>query len=406
MLERNLLFAGLLLALACPVTAEPAASRAWTNNQQQTFEGKLIETTGDDAVIERKDGKRFHVAIATLSAPDRQYVAISAAAARAADSGSTGAKNHRGLLAGYDGSSPNFGSPWPTLVKCEDKVAITVISEDEGSKEFIYESPHFRFQSNAVMRKSLISKIALLFEASYEWHQSVPLNNRRTRSKDAPKLKARLFETVEQYHTGGGPAGSAGVYMSGKDTFMVPFAEVGAKKIGSGYMYNFNGDPHTMLHELTHQLWADVHTGGTWFVEGLAEYMASVPYRGGTFNYTGHARAIKDYALAFGKKGKGGRALGDHITMPHLEKLMSYNQEEFYAGKSRNYGLGLLLVTYFIDMDGNKDGAVFKNAIRALQEGKSQAESNKALLNGRSYEELEHDFAKAWRGGGATIEFQ
>ena len=414
MLDRNLLCACWLIALSCQVACG-LESRSWTNNKQQTFEGKLIEVAGNDAVIERNDGKRFHVAIATLSEADRQYVAKSAPPADARGQATAVPPAHggapvpaavRSMLAGYDGSNPNFGSPWPTVVKCEDKVEITVISENDSAKEFIYESPHFRFQSNAVMRKSLISKIALLFEAAFEWHKSVPLNNRRTRSKDAPKLKAMLFETKEQYHQGGGPPGTAGVYMPGKDTFLVPFAEVGAKKIGSGYMYDFNGDPHTMLHELTHQLWADTLDGGTWFVEGFAEYMSSVPYRGGSFSYSGHARAIKEYALAYGKKNKGGRALGDHITMPHLEKLMGFSQPEFYAGQSRNYGLGLLLVTYFIDMDGNKDSAVFKNAIRAMQEGKSAAEINKVFLNGRSYADLEHDFAKAWRGGGATIEFQ
>jgi hypothetical protein len=368
-------------------------------------------------VIERKDGKRFTVAITSLSDDDQEYVVKYASEAKPApepkpaaphDGAKTSApQDDRGMLAGYDGSHPNFGDPWPTLVKCEDKVEITVVKEDGEAKQFIYESPHFRFQSNAVMRKSLISKVALLFEASYEWHKSVPLNNRRTRSKGAPKLQAKLFETMDEYHDAGGPVGSAGVYMGGPDTFMVPFSEVGAKKVGSGYMYDFNGDPHTMLHELTHQLWADVgNSSATWLTEGFAEYMGCVPYRGGSFSYAGHARAIKEYALAYGKKGNGGRALGDHITMPRLERLMAMSQPQFYAYGNKNYGYGLLLTTYFIDMDGGKDGAVFKKAVQAMQEGKSPEEVNKVLLNGRSYEDLEHDFAKAWRGSGATIEFQ
>lgn len=418
----HILRCALVLSFAAAASAE-LENRVWTNTRRQTFEGKLIEAAGEKAVIERKDGKRFTVAIATLSGNDQEYVVKHAADVRPApkpeSKPATGpaatedsrqsrmSQDTRGMLAGYDGSHPNLGDPWPSVLKCDDKVEITVLKEDDTAKEYIYESPHFRFQSNAVMRKSLISKIALLFEASYEWHKSVPLNNRRTRSKEAPKLQARLFETVDQYHYAGGPAGTAGVYMGGPDTFMVPFAEVGAKKVGSGYMYDFNGDPHTMLHELTHQLWADVaQSSAIWLTEGFAEYMGCVPYRGGSFSYAGHARAIREYVMAYGKKGKGGRALGDHITMPRLEKLMAMTQPEFYANGNSNYGYGLMLTTYFIDMDEGKDGAVFKKAIQAMQDGKTPEEVNKVLLNGRNFEDLERDFAKAWRACGANIEFK
>ena len=83
---------------------------------------------------------------------------------------------------------------------------------------------------------------------------------------------------------------------------------------------------------------------------------------------------------------------------------MAMNQSTFYSGGSRSYGFGLLMVTYFIDMDGT-NGAVFKKAIKAMQEGKSKQEVNKVFLDGKTYEELEHDFAKAWRGAGAKITF-
>ena len=40
-----------------------------------------------------------------------------------------------------------------------------------------------------------------------------------------------------------------------------------------------------------------------------------------------------------------------------------------------------------------------------MQEGKSEQEVNKVFLNGRTYEELEHDFAKAWLANGAKVKF-
>ena len=398
--------------------------KVWTNTAKHTLEGKLISAAGDNAVIERKNGTRVTIPIASLIDEDQEYIvahqseflpkpepeAKPAAKPKAEpsrdDDSDLDTKVQKTILAGYDASESYFDFPWPPVVKCEDQVEITVVSESDAKKEYIYESPHFIFESNALMRKSLISKIALLFESSYTWHKFVPLNNRRTHAKDAPKLKAKLCESYTDYLDAGGLPGSAGVYLGGKkDVFMVPFKEAGAKKVGSGYMYDFSGDPHTMLHELTHQMWADISSSSsTWFTEGFAEYMGSIPYRSGMFNYASHMGAIKMYALEYGKKDKGGRALGKDFSMPHLENLMAMNQSTFYSGGSRSYGFGLLMVTYFIDMDGT-NGAVFKKAIKAMQEGKSKQEVNKVFLDGKTYEELEHDFAKAWRGAGAKITF-
>jgi len=403
--------------------------KIWTNTAKHTLEGKLISAAGDNAVIERKNGTRVTVPIASLVDADQEYIVahqseflpkpapetkpaatptgVSGSASSYDEDSDVDSKVMKTMLAGYDASQSYFDFPWPTVVKCEDQVEITVVSESDAKKEYIYESPHFIFQSNALMRKSLISKIALLFESSYEWHKSIPLNNRRTHSKDAPKLKARLCESYTDYLDAGGLPNSAGVYLGGKkDVFMVPFKEAGAKKVGSGYMYDFSGDPHTMLHELTHQMWADVSSSSPiWLTEGFAEYMGSIPYRAGTFNYATHMGAIKSYTLEYGKKDKGGRALGKDITMPHLERLMAMNQPTFYSGGNNSYGYGLMLVTFFMDMDGTKDGAVFKKATKAMQEGKSKQEVNKVFLDGRTYEELEHDFARAWRGAGAKVAF-
>ncbi len=412
-----------------PMAIAELECKIWTNTKKRTLEGTLVSAAGDNAVIEKKSGGRVTIPIASLIDEDQEYIVANQSEfqpktapepakpeakslpAKPNDDDDesdfpSNSKIMKTMLAGYDEADVHFDLPWPTVVKIDDLVEITVVNESDAKKKYTYESPHFIFESNALMRKSLISKIALLFESSYEWHKSVPLNNRRTRAKDAPKLKAKLFETYQDYVDGGGMPGSAGVYMGGgKDVFMVPFSQAGAKKVGSGYMYDFSGDPHTMLHELTHQMWADISSSSsTWLTEGFAEYMGSIPYRAGIFNYATHMGAIKSYALEFGKKDKGGRALGKDIKMPHLEALMAMNQSSFYSG-ANSYGFGLLMVAFFMDMDGAKDGAVFKKAMKAMQEGKSKQEVNKVFLDGRTYEELEHDFSRAWRACGAKVEF-
>jgi hypothetical protein len=69
----------------------------------------------------------------------------------------------RGMLAGYDGAAPNFTAPWPDQAGTDEEAPITAIEENEGENRYIYESPHFRFQSNVVLRPSLLSKVATMF---------------------------------------------------------------------------------------------------------------------------------------------------------------------------------------------------------------------------------------------------
>jgi len=91
--------------------------------------------------------------------------------------------------------------------------------------------------------------------------------------------------------------------------------------------------------------------------------------------------------------------------MPKLRELMTMSQAKFYSDANRNYGFGLLLVYYFILLDGQGDGARFKDCVKARQDGKSAEEARQALLAGRSYEDLEKEVAAAFRRKGIKIRF-
>ena len=395
-----------LLALISPAFAEEA-SRTWTDVSGRSFEGTFLSATPTKISIRRTDGKAFEVDRARLSAADLDYVTKRNAATSSESGGASIGRNSGGpMLAGYDGTA-NFDAPWPDNPGVDQESPITVVEENVEKKEFIYESPHFRFQSNVLLRPSLLQKVALMFEGTYQMHHELPLNNRRTRSPKAAKLKARLFETAAEYHAAGGPPGSAGVYKGGDDEFMVYLEGLGVQKVGSGYMFDYKGDFHTVYHELTHQLWADLGGyAGTWMVEGFAEYIGSAPFSNGRFSFIKQPRYALEYATGYGKKDQGGRALGNDITMPKLSKLMTMSQAEFYSDANRNYGFGLLLTYYFILLDGDADAKLFKDCIKALQAGKSEEDARKVLLNGRSYDDLEKSVSTAFRRKGIKIAFQ
>lgn len=400
-----------LSLLASFASAEETA-RTWTDTGGRHFEGTFLSMKNAKVSICRADGKTFEVACGKLSQADLDYAtecvtkleAIKPAEVKPV----TGEPEKAGsILAGYEDKDPNFSAPWPVNPGVDTECAITVIEENVEENRFVYESAHFRFQSNVLLRPSLLGKVSQIFEGSFQMHHDLPLNNRRTRSPQAGKLKARLFETADQYREAGGPPGTSGVYMGGPDEFMVPLEGLGVQKVGSGYMFDYKGDFHTVYHEVTHQIWADLNqTAGTWVVEGFAEFIACAPYSNGRFSFIKQPRYALEYATGYGKKNQGGRALGNEITMPKLSKMMAMSQPEFYAYGGKGYGYGLLITYYFILLDGKGDAALFKDFVKALQAGKSGEEARKVLLNGRSYEELESEVSKVFRGKGIKIDFK
>ena len=69
------------------------------------------------------------------------------------------------------------------------------------------------------------------------------------------------------------------------------------------------------------------------------------------------------------------------------------------------YGVGLLITYYFLQMDGDGDAKRIKDFLKALRKGKDREEALNVLLDGRTFEELEADIAKAWKRRGVELTF-
>jgi hypothetical protein len=164
----------------------------------------------------------------------------------------------------------------------------------------------------------------------------------------------------------------------------------------------------TLPHELTHQLTPDRYyeTGSMgWFTEGLAEYIATTPYRAGSYNVRGNLKDIVESVTAYGRDDRSGRALGTKISLPPLKTYMMQSYSKFLSQAQLNYGTGLLITTYFIHFDGNGDGARLKAFLKALREGKEGEEALAVLRDGRSFEQMEQDIIKGWGRKGVTFTF-
>jgi len=379
-------------------------ARTFTDNQDRKIEAEITKIEGAKVTLKLdKNGKSFEVPIDTLSKEDQKYVKNWK---QEKESGESDGSEEEVT----DEAKPNFDDPWPKLVSTDINIDINVAEEDENKKRFVYHSPNYEFICDVRLSKNVVKKFATLFEATREYCRLLPIATMKAHVPGAQfRNKILLFETKETYIANGGPPSSAGVYKSrGKSGIvMVPLTSLGVKKVGNGYMYDYKGQNKVLPHELVHQLTdREYYSPGSvgWFSEGLSDYVAVTPYRSGKYNVKTNISSIKEYATSYGKKGRGGRNLGEEIYAPDLKGYMLQSYSSFVNNANFNYGFGLLVTTYFFHMEDDTTNII--NFLKALKEGKKGEEALDVLLNGRSWDEMEAQIAKAWRSKGVKITFR
>jgi hypothetical protein len=251
----------------------------------------------------------------------------------------------------------------------------------------------------------VVKKFAVLFEATNAYMRELPLSMAKAQTEQRHRIL--LFERLDNYHSAGGPVGSAGVYMSGEDIIMVPLRSLGVEHTGTRWIVDYDKGNKTLPHEITHQLtdlpyYAEGSRG--WFTEGMAEYVGLTPYRSGKFNVKMVRNDMKQYVTAFGDDGYG-RNIGTDIRLPAFKEWATQSYGEFLNDAMKNYGAAALMFYYFAHMDGDEDGKNMLEFCKALKAGKKGEEALAILLAGRTYDELQGEIAKKWGSRGVDFQF-
>ena len=369
-----------------------ADMREWTDLQNRRIEGRMLGLAGDVVSLELKDGHKVSVPLAKLSAADAAYARSQNGSAHPPESGK---------------SALNFDAPWPDRIKFGEDPEIATVEEDAANKHFVYESANYRYTCDARLSKSVVKGFAVLFEATHLFCRTLPLALDDGKKTDG-KLQILLFKELEDYQLAGGRPGSAGIFMSGKASVMVPLTSLGVRPIASGFMLDREKSSQSLPHELTHQLtprsYFEPGAMG-WFSEGIAEYVAVTPYRSGAYSVRNNHDDIIAYVTGTGTKNMGGRKLGKDIRLPDLKTFLTQDYDSFLEAPQLNYGSGLLLTYYFLQMDGAGDGQRIKGFLKALRDSKTGDDALAILLDGRSYEELATEISKAWKRRGVNLTF-
>lgn len=381
-----------LLFLLFPIL--PVFGRTWMSKEGIEMEGRLVSIYGDQVTLElRETRKQITAHILGFSKEDQEHLSSIREAQE------------------LERRKPNWEDPWPGNITAPEDLEIVDEGGEPGSDKFVYLSPHYRFISDVRLSKSVVRGFARLFEATHASMEALPLYFLRARDSDPTKRHPiLLFETREAYFKNGGPPGSAGVYIGGRTggVIMVPLTSLGVKPLGSGYTRDRTKSNKTLPHELVHQLTDFVyyaHGSRGWFTEGLAEYVAVSQMSDPRFNFQTNLDEIEAYAAGFGKDGDGGRALGEEIRLPDLQAFMLQPYSRFTENANFNYGVGLLVTTYFLHLEDEGSRKNIVAFMKAMREGKSGEELLKVLLAGRTWKELSDDISEKWRSKGVKIRF-
>ncbi len=416
-----------LCILTCLMTISVSSAREFTNKKGQKINADIVSVKGDKVNLKKlsnfhsTNNKTYTIEISTLSESDQNYITNWKAENEKPNDGDQKDKDstnkpqntvkyyrlsYETLKKQYN-IEDNFDNEWPKLSNTGIP-EIKIVKEDKETNEFVYESENYQFTCDVKLSKNVVKKFAHLFEATRNYCKIIPISMIKARlPAGSYKYKILLFETKKSYVKNGGPANSAGVYMPSKDIIMVPLTSLGVKKVGSNYMFDYDGSNLALPHEITHQLTnPEYFNARGWFSEGLAEYIAATNYRAGKYMIKSNANYIKRSVTGFSRKSKRGRDLGTELSAPNLKDYMTMPYSEFIANGNFNYGLGLLITYYFFHYEKETGRDNINAFLKALNEGKQGKEALKLLLNSRTFDELEKDISKAWKSRGVTINFK
>ncbi len=359
------------------------------------MEAALDHVEGSNAILKRRDGREAIVPLAGLSEADRQW--ITAQKSSAADAGETVDQN------------PKAAADWPRTVGLKSTPTVETIREDPQKKEFIYESEHYEFVCDSMLGANLVREFSRVFEATWLVNCLLPLDFKPMPEGSRKKFQARIFTHASDYHDTGGPEGSAGVYIQSARALMLPLDSLGVKMFGTRVTVDYKAEDYaTLIHEITHQMmnrWLDRLP--IWYIEGSAVYVELAKYDNGHFSFLQQDKRLREYLTRRGTDGK--------FQMVPLQRLMNLSGREWLGAVAQgdageNYASAVALTYYFYHLDGDGDGAHFKEYIRAV-EGLAPGQDDsplvrKYLLRDRTYEPFSETCRKACAASASPWNFR
>lgn len=359
-----------------------AASGAWTLRDGRTFEGELAAADGLRATFTRPETFPVVIPLADLSAADLEVVRKR--------------REDRRLPLVF----PSRIAPWPAKALAPAG-EVKALGETKGV--FAWESAHFHITSDLGLPLGAVNDIAKVLEATRAALIAIPLGLHA--GGERGRYRVAMFRDGSGYGRAGGIGGSGGHYDGRSGRMLVLLPNLGIEQKDGTLRLDHARNLFILKHEVVHQLMDRWHGRmPMWINEGIAEFIASLPYSQGHYTLKPPGAGMRDYLLKW-SASKNDR--GIRLIPP--AKLMAMDREDWDSALGQreaydSYNSAALLTCYFIQQDGGKPLAGYLDALRR-GESETSAERDH-LLRGKTRESLNAEVvALAKRLGVEIVDF-
>ena len=309
---------------------------------------------------------------------------------------------------------PSGPFKWPPLFRGRDGFNVKYVRFDEKRTAHLYETEYFNFYSEEKLSHSTLWDCISIFYNVAIFLEALPIHLECLPKAGEAKYDVLLVSTAQKYAQLGGPPNSGGFYDPKRNLTVIPFRSLGLTKQGKQWKFdrekrNYSTLLHELVHHLTYKKWKGLPC---WVEEGMADFIAMMPYKGTEFSLAQPGRYISEELQAmfhvpqarkiFIPGGVYQAIRSDYIfkvDRPRWNMLLSRDQ----VNGTRQYHTSAMMFYYFAFLDGKKDGASLIQFMHAQRKGFRERKVGlndlkyveKYLLRGRSYQELEKDIEQA-----------
>ena len=317
--------AGILAAqviwFAFPLAGQDDPARIWTDQSGRELKARFLYFEEGQVGLKLPSGREAAIGLETLSRADQDYV--------------------------FKISVPDVFEFPPTEMPHQVKVEDADVSISGGPT--IFETKWFRFETEETLSRNFVQEAAQIFEATREAVFALPLGLKSHPPAGLDKFTAR-FVTKDNFQSFlknspriDEPNRIAGVYDPKLKSIYLPYDQLGARRKNGHMTLLKTSDTSTLIHEITHQVMHDhLPLAPIWFSEGFAEYMASIPYEDGVFDFQKSVAGLKTrLRTRYGTL---------RVKLPPLQELLDMQQAD-WQGRNQDYTSALLFTYYFMHLD-------------------------------------------------------
>jgi hypothetical protein len=350
--------------IAATVLLASASGHAWTMRGGTAFDAELAAADGLRATFTRPGKPPAVIPLADLAATDVETIR-------------NWRKDWRRPLI-----VPSRIAPWPARAMAPPGDA-RLIGEKDGI--FTHRSPNFLISSDLRLPQSAINDIAKVLEGTRAALIAIPLGLHA--GGETEPYRVELFRDAGGYTHGGGANGSGGHYDGRTGRMLVLLPNLGITGNEEKLVLDYSKNLFVLKHEVTHQLMDRWHGRmPMWLSEGIAEFIASLPYAHGTYTLRNPGAGMRDYLLKWRKNASDNR-----ITLVAPDRLMEMKRDDWESAVSQQsaydpYNSAALLTYHFIRKD---NGTPIAGYLDALRRGIRSDEAERThLLDGKTRESL------------------